>query len=142
MREQPTIQNQLLVRNRIIGLRSSASRKFELVSAMGFLESDKYKGREAIMKILAQMGVEIIKVYYICGMIRFRKLLVLSFFLFCTAAIGICQAPPTPPSGGATPCGGPFGTVCPIDGGISLLIAAGAALGGKKAFDLKKKKAS
>ena len=40
------------------------------------------------------------------------------------------------------PCGGPFGTVCPIDGGVSLLIAAGAALGGKKAFDLKKKKAS
>jgi hypothetical protein len=109
---------------------------------MGSLESDKYKGREAIMKILDRMGVEIIKVHYICDMNRFRKLLVLSIFLFCIAAIGICQAPPTPPSGGAAPCGGPFGTVCPIDGGVSLLIAAGAALGGKKAFDLKKKKAS
>ena len=94
------------------------------------------------MKILARIGVEIIKVHYICVMNRFRKLLVLSFFLFCIAAIGICQAPPTPPNGGAAPCGGPFGTVCPIDGGVSLLIAAGAALGGKKAFDLKKKKAS
>ena len=94
------------------------------------------------MKILARLGVEIIKVYYICDMNRFRKLLVLSIFLLCVTAIGICQAPPTPPSGGAAPCGGPFGTVCPIDGGVSLLIAAGAALGGKKAFDLKKKKAS
>jgi hypothetical protein len=109
---------------------------------MGSLASDKYKGREAIMKILDRMGVEIIKVYYICSMNRYRKLLVLSIFLFCIAAIGICQAPPTPPTGEAAPCGGPFGTVCPIDGGVSLLIAAGAALGGKKAFDLKKKKAS
>ncbi|MDP4730901.1 MAG: hypothetical protein NWQ44_01480 [Flavobacteriales bacterium] len=73
---------------------------------------------------------------------RSRKLILLSIFFLSFAAIGICQAPPTPPSGGATPCGGPFGTVCPIDGGVSLLIAAGAALGGKKAFDLKKKKAS
>jgi hypothetical protein len=72
---------------------------------------------------------------------RFRKLIALSIFLFCVTAIGICQPPP-PPGGGAAPCGGPFGTVCPIDGGVSLLIAAGAALGGKKAFDLKKKKAS
>ena len=109
---------------------------------MGSFESDKYKGRESIMKILARLGVEIIKVYYICDMNRFRKLLILSIFLFCVTAIGICQAPPTPPIGGAAPCGGPFGTVCPIDGGVSLLIAAGAALGGKKAFDLKKKKAS
>lgn len=88
------------------------------------------------------MKAEIIKVYYICVMNRFRKIIALSIFLFCISVIGICQAPPTPPSGGAAPCGGPFGTVCPIDGGVSLLIAAGAALGGKKAFDLKKKKAS
>jgi hypothetical protein len=71
----------------------------------------------------------------------FRKLIALSILLFCVTAIGICQPPP-PPGGGAAPCGGPFGTVCPIDGGVSLLIAAGAALGGKKAFNLKKKKAS
>jgi hypothetical protein len=88
------------------------------------------------------MVAEIIKVYYICVMNRSRKLILLSIFFFSFAAIGISQAPPTPPSGGAAPCGGPFGTVCPIDGGVSLLIAAGAALGGKKAFDLKKKKAS
>lgn len=88
------------------------------------------------------MRVEIIKVSYICDMNRFRKLIALTVFLLCITAVGISQAPPTPPSGGAAPCGGPFGTVCPIDGGVSLLIAAGAALGGKKAFDLKKKKAS
>lgn len=35
------------------------------------------------------------------------------------------------------PCGPPFGPACiPIDGGISFLIAAGVALGGKKAYNL------
>ncbi len=34
-------------------------------------------------------------------------------------------------------CGPPFGPACiPIDGGLSFLIAAGVALGGKKAVDL------
>jgi len=33
--------------------------------------------------------------------------------------------PPDPPAGGGPPCGGPFGAVCPIDGGVSFLIAAG-----------------
>lgn len=94
------------------------------------------------MKILAGMQAEIIKVHYICIMSSFRKFIVLLVFILGTSGLVICQAPPTPPSGGATPCGGPFGTVCPIDGGVSLLIAAGAALGGKKAFDLKKKKVS
>lgn len=88
------------------------------------------------------MQAEIIKVHYICIMKSFRKLIVTLVFILGTTGLAFCQAPPTPPSGGATPCGGPFGTVCPIDGGVSLLIAAGAALGGKKAFDLKKKKAS
>lgn len=36
--------------------------------------------------------------------------------------------------------GNPGGAPAPLDGGISLLIAAGAALGGKKAFDAYKKK--
>lgn len=48
------------------------------------------------------------------------------------------QDAPFPDSGG-TPCDGPFGPVCPIDGGVSFLIAAGVALGGKKAYDLYKK---
>jgi hypothetical protein len=49
--------------------------------------------------------------------------------------------PPDPPGGfGPPPCGEPFGAVCPIDGGVSLLIAAGLALGGKKAYDMNRKR--
>lgn len=50
-------------------------------------------------------------------------------------------AQPGPPAGGTPPCGPPFGPVCPIDGGVSLLIAAGLAFGGKKAYDVSHKKA-
>lgn len=53
----------------------------------------------------------------------------------------IMDAQPGPPAGGGPPCGEPFGPACPIDGGVSLLIAAGLALGGKKAYDLGRKKA-
>jgi len=43
------------------------------------------------------------------------------------------------PSGGG-PTGGCFPNPCvPIDGGISFLVAAGIALGGKKLFDASKK---
>jgi len=37
--------------------------------------------------------------------------------------------------GGGPPCGGVFGACIPIDGGVSFLLAAGAAYGGKKAYD-------
>jgi hypothetical protein len=37
--------------------------------------------------------------------------------------------------------GPPFAPICPIDGGVSFLIAAGIALGGKKAYDLSRKNA-
>jgi hypothetical protein len=50
-------------------------------------------------------------------------------------------AQPSPPAGGTPPCGEPFGPVCPIDGGVSLLVAAGLAFGGKKAYDMGRKKA-
>ena len=33
----------------------------------------------------------------------------------------------------------PLDTLCPIDGGLSLLIAAGIGLGAKKAYDKRKK---
>ncbi|MFT4777535.1 MAG: hypothetical protein ACJAU0_000342 [Flavobacteriales bacterium] len=52
--------------------------------------------------------------------------------------ISLGQTAPFPDDGG-TPCDGPFGPVCPIDGGASFLIAAGIALGGKKAYKLIKK---
>ncbi len=52
-------------------------------------------------------------------------------------------APPPGPGGdqGLPPCGPPFhfDPCIPIDGGISLLIAAGLAYGGKRAYDSHKK---
>lgn len=59
-------------------------------------------------------------------------------FVFIIGAVSFClgAAPPKPPQGGAgcwpPPC-------VPIDGGISLLIAAGAIYGGKKLYNNKKK---
>lgn len=49
------------------------------------------------------------------------------------AASGMGMGPPAP-------CGGPF-PPCPIplDGGVSLLLLAGAAYGGKKIYDSRKK---
>ena len=59
-------------------------------------------------------------------------LLFVSFFLISSEAMA--QGNPTPcPDGSAPPCGGPPnppGT--PIDGGIAILLAAGAAYGIKK----------
>ncbi len=71
-----------------------------------------------------------------------------SFILFCTAVLisgvfhvdAFAQGPPPPPPG-PLPCGDPFGgPPCPIDGGVSLLIAAGLAYGGKKSFDMSRNK--
>lgn len=64
-------------------------------------------------------------------------------FTFLLFLIGfIAQAtPPQPPSGGGPPDCWPPPCV-PIDGGISLLIAAGAVYGGKKLYDYKKEKNS
>jgi hypothetical protein len=66
------------------------------------------------------------------------------FFAFAALFALLCLAPtvmsaqdgPLPDGGGDPPCDGPFGPVCPIDGGLSFLAAAGIALGGKKAYDL------
>jgi len=44
------------------------------------------------------------------------------------------QAQVDPPD----PCGSPDDPPCPIDGGLSFLIAAGIGLGAKKAYDRKK----
>ena len=68
--------------------------------------------------------------------VLFAILLIAPFF------IDICAAQPGPPGGG----GGPTGPPCwpppciPIDGGISLLVLAGIAFGGKKALDMAKGK--
>ena len=67
------------------------------------------------------------------------------FFIITVILIGmvsICEAlppPPPPPSGGDVPGCWPPPCV-PIDGGISLLIAAGAIYGGRKLYKKKKEK--
>lgn len=66
---------------------------------------------------------------------------IIAFSVLIAMPLLFSAQPPDPPGGGAPPCGAPFGAVCPIDGGVSFLIAAGLALGGKKAYDLSRKKA-
>ena len=59
----------------------------------------------------------------------------LSIFIFCLIGLNsdLIGQPPPPPGGGQ---GDPPGV--PIDGGLSLLLAAGIAYGGKKVYDLSK----
>ncbi|MEJ6681416.1 MAG: hypothetical protein QNL21_04920 [Flavobacteriales bacterium] len=66
----------------------------------------------------------------------FKYLISIIFILFVASSFG--QDNPFPDT---TPCGPPFGDPCPIplDGGVSILIAAGLIYGGKKVNDLKKK---
>ena len=53
--------------------------------------------------------------------------------LLFTCDLALAAGPPGPPGGGSPPC---WPAPCvPIDGGISLLIAAGLAYGGKKAYN-------
>ena len=58
------------------------------------------------------------------------------FFIF--ALTTFCYAPPGPPVTGGPACWPP--PCIPIDGGISLLIAAGAIYGGKKLYSNQKNK--
>ncbi len=65
--------------------------------------------------------------------------LVVFFYLFVNISFSLAGLPPPPPGGGGPPC---FPPPCmPIDGGISFLLAAGAALGAKKMYDSRKKSA-
>lgn len=63
----------------------------------------------------------------------------LAIFLYFYFSSMECNAggPPMGPPMGPPPCWPPPCAV-PIDGGIGILIAAGAALGGKKLYDLRK----
>ena len=69
-----------------------------------------------------------------------KILLTLSLVMFVFVAFGqpAGGAPPGGPAGGEPGCWPP--PCVPIDGGISFLIAIGAAFGGKKAYDVLKKK--
>lgn len=69
---------------------------------------------------------------------RKKFLIALLFSLFIS--IGVAQVPGGGAPGGGGPSGGCFPNPCvPIDGGIGFLVAAGAALGGKKIYDATKK---
>ncbi len=75
-----------------------------------------------------------LKYKLITGM--FKHLVLFIFILFVVSSFG--QDSPFPDD---TPCGPPFGDPCPIplDGGVSILIAAGLIYGGKKVNELNKK---
>jgi hypothetical protein len=61
---------------------------------------------------------------------------IITFFALPVSVMGQDAPDPDDPD----PCSFPLGEPCiPIDGGVSFLIAAGVAYGGKKAFDLRKK---
>ena len=62
----------------------------------------------------------------------FVVLLIVCFNILCNAAISPPPSGNTPPSGGSPTCWPP--PCIPIDGGISLLIAAGALYGGRKLY--------
>jgi len=69
-------------------------------------------------------------------MTQFKRILLTGVFVIMFAAFGIAQGPPGggPPSGGnciPPPC-------VPIDGGIGVLLAAGALYGGKKLYQGRK----
>lgn len=71
-------------------------------------------------------------------MINYRPILKLIFLLFSLSVMNevLAQGPPGPPTGGP---GGPgcWPPPCvPIDGGISVLLVAGALYGGKKIYDI------
>jgi hypothetical protein len=81
---------------------------------------------------------------------KFNKMksIVLTLFvsiaiLFFVTGSAIAQEPGAPPPPPANPSGGgngPVGGGAPVGGGLLILIALGAAYGGKKVYDYKKKK--
>jgi len=62
-----------------------------------------------------------------------KKYIFTILFLFTVSIIYVAGAPGPPGGGGHPPCWPP--PCIPIDGGISLLIAAGALYGAKKSYD-------
>lgn len=68
------------------------------------------------------------------------RLLLLFIFILGIGSICVALPPPPPPPVGSPACWPP--PCIPIDGGISLLIAAGAIYGGKKLYSKQKEKKS
>jgi hypothetical protein len=64
---------------------------------------------------------------------KYRHIILLTLLtLGVTAVFGQTGAPPGGPAGGGPPCWPP--PCVPIDGGVSFLLAIGAAYGAKKAY--------
>ena len=68
-----------------------------------------------------------------------NALILLGAFLLLTA-VSFAAFPPPPPPASGPPCWPP--PCIPIDGGITLLMAAGAAYGAKKLYNSRQKKES
>lgn len=69
------------------------------------------------------------------------KLVLLFVAVFFISNLDLIAAGPPGGPGGGGPVGGcwPPSTCIPIDGGISFLLLAGAAYGGKKIYEISKK---
>jgi hypothetical protein len=67
------------------------------------------------------------------------KLFLIAGIFMSLPMLSLAQNPPHP-NGGSGPTGGntPVGGGAPIDGGLSILIALGAAYGGRKIYQMKK----
>jgi len=63
--------------------------------------------------------------------LKYKHLIILILFTLGSIAV-FGQGPPGGPAGGAAPCWPP--PCVPLDGGISFLLAIGAAYGAKKAY--------
>ena len=63
-----------------------------------------------------------------------KVILIIGLLVFLSSAILRAQ-----PTGGGPGGGGPPGGAIPIDGGIAILVAAGAFLGARKIFNKQKK---
>jgi hypothetical protein len=62
----------------------------------------------------------------------YKKYILLFSLVFLVSLVTFAQGPPGGPAGGGPPCWPP--PCLPVDGGISFLLAIGAAYGAKKAF--------
>lgn len=71
---------------------------------------------------------------------KVKKYIVLIGILLTTSVLGQNNLPEPPPQGGDPTGGGtPMGGGAPLGGGIIMLMCMGAAYGGKKYFDYRKK---
>lgn len=69
-----------------------------------------------------------------------KRFLLLFIFIFGIVTLSRALPPPPPPPGGGDEPGCWPPPCIPIDGGISLLIAAGAVYGGRKLYSKQKEK--